>query len=131
MKVGELYMIHGNENKLRNMYNNGFITCIQFEKMKTPSPGVLIRFESDALPDEVREVMKKKIEQVNNDLSKYEEWETSMKKHELMMIKEKLIPNWTRQLTRKSNPRAYGYFMYDGKVLAKIKLEDVKLMRVI
>ncbi len=119
MKIGELYMIEykGGEEALENMYNNGLITFKQLQKMKVPSPGVLLGFKDDSLSQEARAVIEARLKNPG-----------PLRSLDQSMFDE-VLESWTKELERQPDPRAYGIFIYDGEIQCKIKLADVTLTK--
>ena len=124
MKIGELYMIEykADEEALENMYNGGQITFKQLQKMKVPSPGVLLGFIDDKLSQEARSILEARLKDENalqriRDLLDQSTF-------------DKALESWTDELERQPDPRAYGIFMYDGEIKCKLRLSDVILTKV-
>ena len=124
MKIGELYMIEykGGEEALENMYNGGQITFKQLQKMKVPSPGVLLGFIDDKLSQEARSILEARLKD-----------EKALQRIRDLLDQstfDKVLESWTNELERQPDPRAYGIFMYDGEIQCKLKLSDVTLTKV-
>ena len=121
MKEGELYIIkYGiDDQHVDNMFNDGQITARERERMKDPIPGVFMRYESDALDEETRALLKNRIEDLTRKIGRGSAKKTSIFEY----ARDSLVGS----LNKKPDPKAFGYFMCDGGILRKVRLSDVRL----